>query len=115
MNNRVPSHQSLPAWLHEGARIFDSGAEMEAIVQFIGDWEDPNTRRRIPQAIFLRPVSGGREWVVENPKALTKAAVLPATGRRLSLPGRTQQDNSGSGDASGWMPVHSKPSPGQPH
>ncbi|WP_424893258.1 hypothetical protein [Streptomyces sp. XH2] len=69
----MSSRPSLPAWLHEGAHIFDSVAETEAIVQFIGEWEDPNTRRRIPQAIFLRPVSGGREWVVENPKALKKA------------------------------------------
>ncbi|MFI9311339.1 hypothetical protein [Streptomyces triculaminicus] len=74
MNTRLPSHQSLPAWLHEGARVFDKGAEKEAIVQFIGEWEDPSTRRRIPRAIFLRPEGGGREWVVENAKSLREAS-----------------------------------------
>ncbi|MDT0449954.1 hypothetical protein RM609_12865 [Streptomyces sp. DSM 40473] len=42
-------------------------------MQFIGEWEDPNTRRRYRRAVFLRPERGGREWVVENPGVLREA------------------------------------------
>ncbi|WP_311610540.1 hypothetical protein [Streptomyces hesseae] len=73
MNTRSPSPPSLPEWLHEGARVFDPGTDREAIVQFIGEWEDPNTRRRYRRAVFLRPERGGREWVVENPGVLREA------------------------------------------
>ncbi|MFJ4777410.1 hypothetical protein [Streptomyces sp. NPDC088762] len=68
---RPASHQSLPAWIHEGARVVD-GQEREAIVQFIGDYEDPATRRFMPNAVFLRPEGGGREWIVA-PEALREA------------------------------------------
>lgn len=61
---RPISHQGLPDWLHEGARIFDPSSEREAIVQFIGPFEDPYTRRHMPCAIFLRPEGGGVEWIV---------------------------------------------------
>ncbi|MFJ3976174.1 hypothetical protein [Streptomyces sp. NPDC090021] len=63
-----------PSWLHEGARIFDSANDREAVVQFIGEWEDPATRRVIPEAVFLRPEGGGREWVVADHQALRPAA-----------------------------------------
>ncbi|MFF4408804.1 hypothetical protein ACFY2W_14795 [Streptomyces sp. NPDC001262] len=63
----------LPPWLHEGAKVFDPGVEREAIVQFIGEWQDPYTNRRFPNAVFLRPPSGGREWIANNPRVLRKA------------------------------------------
>uniref|UniRef100_A0AAU2JL50 Uncharacterized protein n=1 Tax=Streptomyces sp. NBC_00049 TaxID=2903617 RepID=A0AAU2JL50_9ACTN len=59
-----PSHQSLPAWLHEGARVLDPAKDREGVVQFIGPWEDPQTRRIVPCAVFLRPEGGGIEWTV---------------------------------------------------
>lgn len=65
----------LPSWLHEGARVLDPEKGCEAIVQFIGEWEDPATRRVNPQAVFLRPEGGGIEWVTEP------AAVRPADSR----------------------------------
>ncbi|MFD3756730.1 hypothetical protein [Streptomyces sp. NPDC058622] len=65
----------LPNWLHEGARVLDPAKDREAIVQFIGPWEDPQTRRVIPRAVFLRPEGGGVEWVV------LPDAVRPADAR----------------------------------
>ncbi|MFJ3637648.1 hypothetical protein [Streptomyces sp. NPDC090112] len=61
---RPTSHRDLPGWLHEGARVFDPGRDCEAIVQYIGPFEDPQTRRVMPCAVFLRPEGGGREWIV---------------------------------------------------
>ncbi|MCX5194849.1 hypothetical protein OOK31_13225 [Streptomyces sp. NBC_00249] len=69
---RPAAHQKLPPWLQEGARVFDPGREREAIVQFIGDYEDPATRRFMKNAVFLRPEGGGREWIVA-PEALRPA------------------------------------------
>ncbi|MFF5706154.1 hypothetical protein ACFY7H_27275 [Streptomyces sp. NPDC012794] len=62
-----------PSWLHEGARVLDPAGDREGIVQFIGEWEDPQTRRVIPGAIFLRPEGGGVEWVVADHRALRQA------------------------------------------
>ncbi len=62
-----------PSWLYEGARVLDPAEDREAVVQFIGEWEDPATRRLIPEAIFLRPEGGGREWVVADHQALRQA------------------------------------------
>ncbi|MEU9000538.1 hypothetical protein [Streptomyces sp. NPDC048551] len=62
---RPASHKSLPGWLHEGARVYDPNQDRDAIVQFIGDYEDPYTRRFIKNAVFLRPEGGGREWIVD--------------------------------------------------
>jgi hypothetical protein len=62
--HRPLSHQSLPAWLYEGALVLDPKKDREAIVQFIGPWEEPQTRRIVPCAVFLRPEGGGMEWVV---------------------------------------------------
>ncbi|MCI4078782.1 hypothetical protein MRQ86_00095 [Streptomyces sp. MMS21 TC-5] len=62
-----------PSWLYEGARIYDPGKECEGVVQFVGEWEDPQTRRVIPEAVFLRPEGGGVEWVVANHQALRQA------------------------------------------
>ncbi|MET8751369.1 hypothetical protein ABZW32_14910 [Streptomyces sp. NPDC004667] len=61
---RPASHQALPAWLFEGARVYDPGRDREAVVQAIADFEDPATRRFIKNAVFLRPEGGGREWIV---------------------------------------------------
>ncbi|WP_405979053.1 hypothetical protein [Streptomyces sp. NBC_00158] len=61
---RPASHQDLPDWLHEGARVFDPGQNREAVVQFIGPYEDPCSRRVMPCAVFLRPEGGGRERIV---------------------------------------------------
>ncbi|MEW2412623.1 hypothetical protein AB0953_02665 [Streptomyces sp. NPDC046866] len=69
---RPASHHGLPDWLNEGARVFDPGRECEAIVQFIGDYEDPYTGRYMPNAVFLRPEGGGAEWIVA-PDALRPA------------------------------------------
>ncbi|MFD5422616.1 hypothetical protein ACFWJT_31945 [Streptomyces sp. NPDC127069] len=49
-----------PEWLFEGARVLDPGQDWEGIVQFIGDFEDPSTRR-------------GREWIVADHQALRPA------------------------------------------
>ncbi|MFB6518720.1 hypothetical protein [Streptomyces sp. NPDC056401] len=62
---RPAAHETLPAWLHEGARVYDPGRDREAIVQAIADYEDPGTRRFIRNAVFLRPEGGGMEWIVE--------------------------------------------------
>ncbi|WP_060178013.1 hypothetical protein [Streptomyces sp. IMTB 1903] len=62
---RPRSHQDLPSWLYEGARVYDPGRDCEAIVQFIGDFEDPATRRFIHNAVFLRPEGGGKEWILD--------------------------------------------------
>ncbi|MFE3557846.1 hypothetical protein ACFXKW_23700 [Streptomyces sp. NPDC059193] len=62
-----------PSWLYEGARIFDPAKDREGVVQFIGEWEDPESRRVIPEAVFLRPEGGGREWVVADHQALRQA------------------------------------------
>ncbi|MCX5199313.1 hypothetical protein OOK31_36490 [Streptomyces sp. NBC_00249] len=42
-------------------------------MQFIGEWEDPRTRRVIPEAVFLRAEGGGIEWVVDDHQALRQA------------------------------------------
>ncbi len=65
---------ALPSWLHEGARVFDPAQDCEAIVQFIGEWQDPKTRRVLPCAVFLRPEGGGVEWIVA-PEILRPAAL----------------------------------------
>lgn len=70
--HRPPSHQSLPAWLYEGARVLDPEKDREAIVQFIGPWENPQTRRIDPCGVFLRPEGGGMEWIVA-PDAVREA------------------------------------------
>ncbi|MFD5888686.1 hypothetical protein ACFWHQ_22225 [Streptomyces sp. NPDC060334] len=62
-----------PSWLYEGARVLDPAKDVEAVVQFIGDWENPQTRRVIPEAIFLRPEGGGLEWIVADHQALRQA------------------------------------------
>ncbi len=62
-----------PTWLHEGARVYDPAKDREAVIQFVGGWEDPQTRRIIPEAVFLRPPGGGREWVVSDHQALRQA------------------------------------------
>ncbi|MET8296384.1 hypothetical protein ABZW02_20255 [Streptomyces sp. NPDC005180] len=62
-----------PSWLREGGRVLDPGTDREAIIQFIGPWECPQTRRVIPEAVFLRPEGGGKEWVVTDHQALRQA------------------------------------------
>ncbi|MGW6821197.1 hypothetical protein [Streptomyces sp. NPDC055005] len=62
-----------PSWLYEGARVLDPAKDREGIIQFIGQWEDPQTRRVIPEAVFLRPEGGGREWVVADHQVLRQA------------------------------------------
>ncbi|MFF3871157.1 hypothetical protein [Streptomyces sp. NPDC001978] len=41
-------------------------------MQFIGEWEDPATRRVTDCAIFLRPEGGGTEWIVADHRTLAK-------------------------------------------
>ncbi|WP_183068965.1 hypothetical protein [Streptomyces sp. gCLA4] len=62
---RPAAHQALPAWLYEGAKVYDPGRDREAVVQAIADFEDSATRRVIKNAVFLRPEGGGIEWIVD--------------------------------------------------
>jgi hypothetical protein len=62
-----------PNWLYEGARVLDAAQAREGIVQFIGDYEDPATRRLTAEAVFLRPEGGGREWIVADHRILRPA------------------------------------------
>ncbi|MCP3822104.1 hypothetical protein NLX86_29655 [Streptomyces sp. A3M-1-3] len=65
--HRSVSHRTLPAWLSEGAAVVDEGGHgRRGIVQFIGAWEDPATRRVTDCAVFLRPEGGGKEWIVAD-------------------------------------------------
>ncbi|WP_255407974.1 hypothetical protein [Amycolatopsis sp. KNN50.9b] len=41
-------------------------------MQFIGEWEDPSTRRVTDCAVFLRPEGGGMEWIVADHRTLTQ-------------------------------------------
>ncbi|MET7533496.1 hypothetical protein [Streptomyces goshikiensis] len=63
----------FPDWLYAGARVLDPAKDREGVIQFIGEWEDPQTRRVIPEAVFLRPEGGGVEWVVADHQALRQA------------------------------------------
>ncbi|MCJ0868084.1 hypothetical protein [Streptomyces sp. AP-93] len=63
----------LPGWLREGARVLDPAKDREGIVQFIGEYEDPYTRRVTASAVFLRPEGGGKEWIVPDHQALRQA------------------------------------------
>ncbi|WP_406346624.1 hypothetical protein OH787_06595 [Streptomyces sp. NBC_01547] len=63
----------LPDWLYTGARVLDSVKDHEGVIQFIGEWENPQTRRVIPEAVFLRPERGGVEWVVADHQVLRHA------------------------------------------
>ncbi|MEU3904091.1 hypothetical protein AB0F20_09755 [Streptomyces goshikiensis] len=65
----------LPVWLHEGALVLDTAAKAKGIIQFIGEWADPTTRRVFPQAVFLRPEGGGQEWIVPDHQALSPPTV----------------------------------------
>ena len=68
-----PGPHQLPDWLIEGAAVVDeSGYGLRGIVQFIGEWEDPATRRITDCAIFLRPEGGGTEWIVAEHRTLTQ-------------------------------------------
>ncbi|MFB7784044.1 hypothetical protein ACFC1D_15220 [Streptomyces vinaceus] len=65
------AHRQLPRWLREGVvAVEDDGRR--GVVQFIGEWEDPATRRVNPCAIFLRPEGGGVEWIVADHVTLTQ-------------------------------------------
>lgn len=67
---RALNDHQLPRWLREGAvAVEDDGRR--GVVQFIGEWEDPATRRINPCAIFLRPEGGGAEWIVGDHASLT--------------------------------------------
>ncbi|MBT2480795.1 hypothetical protein [Streptomyces sp. ISL-94] len=65
--------KDVPSWVYEGARVLDVAKEVEAVVQFVGPWEDPASRKVIDSAVFLRPEGGGREWVVSDHQALRQA------------------------------------------
>ncbi|MFJ3933869.1 hypothetical protein [Streptomyces sp. NPDC090029] len=71
--HRPVSHRQLPDWLTEGAAAVDEGGHgRRDIVQFIGEWEDPSTRRVTRCAVFLRPEGGGTEWIVADHRTLTQ-------------------------------------------
>ncbi|MGW7004256.1 hypothetical protein ACWGCW_15915 [Streptomyces sp. NPDC054933] len=55
--------RELPAWLREGVRAADHSTGRSGIVMFVGDWEDPADCRMYRGVAFLRPVTGGREWM----------------------------------------------------
>jgi hypothetical protein len=69
--HRPVSHRSLPDWLNEGATAVD-GRGCRGIVQFIGEWADPATRRVTDCAVFLRPEGGGTEWIVPDHRTLVQ-------------------------------------------
>ena len=72
MTNHAPARRrSLPEWLHEGATVRDD-AGSTGVVQFIGEWEDPYTRRLHDCAVFLRPPGGGVEWTITDPDTLRR-------------------------------------------
>ncbi|MFD9411256.1 hypothetical protein ACFWBN_30120 [Streptomyces sp. NPDC059989] len=68
---RALTNRQLPGWLREGAVAVEDGGR-RGVVQFIGEWEDPATRRINPCAIFLRPEGGGAEWIVADHVSLTR-------------------------------------------
>ncbi|MFG2715256.1 hypothetical protein ACGFX2_32540 [Streptomyces goshikiensis] len=68
---RALAHRQLPRWLREGTVAVEDGGR-RGVVQFIGEWEDPATRRINPCAIFLRPEGGGVEWIVADHVTLTQ-------------------------------------------
>lgn len=70
--SRVRQRQSVPGWVREGARIHDPLEGRTGVVQFIGDFEDPNTRVVTQNEIFARPEGGGVEWVVKDPSSLER-------------------------------------------
>lgn len=70
---RPRQKQALPAWLAEGARIFDPLENKKGVVQFIGEYEDPATRLSYANAVFARPEGGGTEWVVVDPSSLERS------------------------------------------
>ncbi|MFJ9967235.1 hypothetical protein [Streptomyces avermitilis] len=66
-------HHDLPGWLGEGTAVVDGGGHgRRGIVQFIGEWEDPATRRATPCAVYLRPEDGGKEWIAADNRTLTR-------------------------------------------
>lgn len=70
--HRPVAHDGLPDWLGEGTAVVDEGGHgRRGIVQFIGEWEDPATRRITPCAVFLRPEGGGTEWIAADNRTLT--------------------------------------------
>ncbi|MEU9715425.1 hypothetical protein [Streptomyces sp. NPDC047976] len=62
-----------PDWLFEGSRVYDLTQDREGVVQFVGEWQDPATRRITAEAVFLRPEGGGIEWIVADHQALREA------------------------------------------
>ncbi|GAA0286946.1 hypothetical protein GCM10010302_26590 [Streptomyces polychromogenes] len=62
-----------PEWLIEGNRVYDVDQDREGVIQFVGEFEDPATRRFTPEAVFLRPEGGGVEWIVSDHHALRPA------------------------------------------
>ncbi|WP_405442551.1 hypothetical protein OG373_34815 [Streptomyces avidinii] len=70
-----------PSWLYEGARVLDPAKDREGIIQFIGQWEDPQTRRVIPEAVFLRP-DGGTPRLLSGSAAFFDEPCYPTFGQR---------------------------------
>ncbi|KPI06831.1 hypothetical protein OK074_4012 [Actinobacteria bacterium OK074] len=70
--NRIRQRQTVPGWISEGTLIRDPLNGSTGIVQFIGEFEDPNTRVVMQNAVFVRPEGGGVEWVVEDPSSLER-------------------------------------------
>lgn len=64
--------QAVPGWVGEGTAIYDPMERKKGYVQFIGEWEDPYTRRVMENAVFARPPGGGKEWVVKDPSSLER-------------------------------------------
>ncbi|RKT04384.1 hypothetical protein BX286_2334 [Streptomyces sp. 3211.6] len=70
---RDRQRQTIPGWVTEGTAITDPLEGRNGIVQWIGEWEDPQTRVVMANAVFVRPPGGGREWVVKDPSSLERA------------------------------------------
>ncbi|MEU6755543.1 hypothetical protein ACQKM2_08990 [Streptomyces sp. NPDC004126] len=69
---RERQRQTVPGWVSEGTAIKDPIEGKDGIVQFIGEWEDPQTRVVMANAVFARPPGGGVEWVIKDPSSLER-------------------------------------------
>ncbi|MGE7390378.1 hypothetical protein ACQKM2_33360 [Streptomyces sp. NPDC004126] len=70
--SRERQRQTVPGWVTEGTAISDPIEGRHGIVQFIGEWQDPATRITMSNAVFARPMGGGREWIVKDPSSLER-------------------------------------------
>ncbi|MGW6979652.1 hypothetical protein ACWGE1_09410 [Streptomyces sp. NPDC054932] len=69
---RSRQRQTVPGWISEGTAIHDPHAGRRGVVQFIGEWTNPNTGLVVENAVYARVAGGGPEWVVSDPSSLER-------------------------------------------